>query len=295
MCESWIYGCGHAIRTPCPRPKPFTASNGTAGSAGSNISRSNQLSPRRGSGNTTASTALVRAPISKFCNGFPQIPKETNAPCYNCILADARRKVQLERSEVEAKREELRRDGMTRTIARGPDGRYVDEFGNKIIAEEEYEQDFGYASAGGHQHRARGFTAGRGNSNGRFAGNGYGNGRDDLGLNGGQDRRNTITGAFAGNDSFRGGRGGFGSQQDNHSLNSVYYAGYQNSAGVMNAPGPRQDTSSQNGGYEGRHQNGYGQQHVQNDFGGALWGQNGRLGDGLDGAMYHQSGSYFSF
>jgi hypothetical protein len=282
MCESWIYGCGHAIRTRCPRPKPFTAGNGTAGSTGSNISHSNQSSSRRGSGNTIASTDLVGAPISKFCNGFPQIPKETNAPCYNCILADAKRKVQLERPEVEAKKQELRRDGMTRTIARGPDGRYVDEFGNKIIAEEEYEQDFGYVGAGGHQHRERGFTGGRPNSNGRFSGNGYGNGRDDLGMNGGQDRRNTIAGAFAGNGGFRGGRSGFGSQQDNHSLNSVYYTGHQNSASVMNAPGPRHNTSNQNG---------YGQQHVQNDFGGALWGQSGGLGDGLDGAMYHQSGS----
>lgn len=271
------------------------ASNGSVGSTGSNISHSNQSSPRRGSGNTTASTDLARAPISKFCNGFPQIPKETDAPCYNCILADAKRKVQLERSEVEAKKEELRRDGMTRTIARGPDGRYVDEFGNKIIAEEEYEQDFGYAGAGGHQYRERGFTGGRGSINSTFPGNGYSNGRDDLGTNGAQDRRNTITGAFAGNGGFRGGRGGFGSQQDNHSLNSIYYTGYQNSAGVVNASGPRHDTSNQHGGYEGRQQNGYGQQHVQNDFGGALWGQNGGLGDGLGGAMYHQSGSYFSF
>jgi hypothetical protein len=285
MCESWIYGCGHAIRTPCPRPKPFAASNSTAGSTGSNISHSNQSSPRRGSSNTAASTNVAGAPISKFCNGFPQIPKETDAPCYNCILADAKRKVQLERLEVEAKKKELRRDGMTRTIARGPDGRYVNEFGNKIIAEEEYEHDFGYAGAGGYQHRERGFTGGQGNNNGGFAGYGYGNGRDDLGMNWGQDRRNTVAGAFAGNGGFRGGRGGFDSQQDNHSLNSAYYTGCQNSAGVTNAPGPRHDTSNQNG---------YGQQHLQNDFGGALWGQNGRLGDGLDGAMYRQSGSYSS-
>jgi hypothetical protein len=294
MCESWVYGCGHAIRTPCPRPKPFIASNCTAGSAGSNVSHSNQTLPRRGSSSTTASTNLAGAPISKFCNGFPQIPKETNAPCYNCILSDAKRKVQLERPEVEAKKDELRRSGMTRTIARGLDGRYVDEFGNKIIAEEEYEQDFGCAGVGGHQHRERGFTGGRGNSSGRFVGNGHGNGRDDLGINGGQDRRNTVAGAFAGNGGFRGGRGGFDSHQDNHSLSSVYYTGYQNSAGVTNAPGPHHDASNQNGRYEGRYQNGYGQQHVQNDFGGALWGQNGRLGDGLGGAMYHQSGSYSS-
>jgi hypothetical protein len=293
MCESWIYGCGHAIRTPCPRPKPFTASNSATGSTGSNLSHSNQSSPRRGSSTTIASTDLARAPISKFCNGFPQIPKETNAPCYNCILADAKRKVQFERPEVEAKKAELRRDGMTRTIARGPDGRYVDEFGNKVIAEEEYEQDFGYVGAGGQQLRERGFTGGRGNSYGRFAGNGYGMGRDDPGMNGGQDRRNTVAGAFAGNGGFRGGRGGFGPQPDNHNQNSVHYTGYQTSVGVTNASEPRHDTSNQNGRYEGRY-HGYGQQHFQNDFGGALWGQNGGLGDGLDGAMYHQGGSYSS-
>jgi hypothetical protein len=286
MCESWIYGCGHAIRTPCPRPKPFTASNSATGSTGSNLSHSNQSSPRRGSSTTIASTDLARAPISKFCNGFPQIPKETNAPCYNCILADAKRKVQFERPEVEAKKAELRRDGMTRTIARGPDGRYVDEFGNKVIAEEEYEQDFGYVGAGGQQLRERGFTGTRGNSYGRFAGNGYGIGRDDPGMNGGQDRRNTVAGAFTGNGGFRGGRG----QPDNHNQNSVHYTGYQTSVGVMNASEPRHDTSNQNGGYEGRY-HGYGQQHFQNDFGGALWGQNGGLGEGLDGAMYHQVGA----
>jgi hypothetical protein len=275
MCESWIYGCGHAIRTPCPRPKPFTASNSTAGSTGSNISHSNQSSPRRSSSSTTASTDPAGAPISKFCNGFPQIPKETNAPCYNCILADAKRKVQFERPEVEAKKAELRRDGMTRTIARGPDGRYVDEFGNKVIAEEEYEQDFGYTGVGGQQPR------GRGNNYGRFAGNG------------GQDRRNTIAGAFAGNGGYRGGRGGVGPQQDNYNQNNVRYTGYQTGAGLVNASEPRRDTSNQNGGYEGGY-HGYGQQHFQTDFGGTLWGQNGGLGDGLGGAMYHQGGSYSS-
>jgi hypothetical protein len=285
MCESWIYGCGHAIRTPCPRPKPFTASNSTAGSTGSNISHSNQSSPRRGSSNTIASTDLPGGPISKFCNGFPQVPKETNAPCYNCILADAKRKVQFERSEVEAKKAELRRDGMARTIARGPDGRYVDGFGNKIIAEEEYEQDFGYTGAGGQQPRERGFTGGRGN--------GYGNGRDDPGMNGSQDRRNTIAGAFAGNGGYRGGQGGFGPQQDNYNQNNIQYTGYQSGAGLMNASKLRHGTSNQNGGYEGGY-HGYGEQHFQNDFGGAIWGQNGGLGDGLDGAMYHQGGSYSS-
>ena len=104
-------------------------------------------------------------------------------------------------------------------------------------------------------------------------------GRDDPGMNGGQDRHNAVAGAFAGNGGFRGGRGGFGPQPDNHNQNSVHYTGYQTSVGVTNASEPRHDTSNQNGGYESRY-HGYGQQHFQNDFGGALWGQNGGLGDG---------------
>jgi hypothetical protein len=250
MCESWIYGCGHAIRTPCSRPKPFTASNSTTSSTGSNISHSNQLSPRRNSSNTTASTDIAGAPASKFCNGFPQIPKETNTPCYSCILADAKRKVQLERPEVEAKQEELRRDGMSRTIVRGPDGRYVDEFGNTIISEEEDKQDFGYAGAGRRQLLERDFIGGRCNGHGGFAGDGYGNGRGDLVMNGGHGQCNTVTGAFAGNGGFRRGCGGFGKQQDNHNLSSVHYPGYHNGAGMMNASEPHHYTSNQNGGYE---------------------------------------------
>jgi hypothetical protein len=86
-------------------------------------------------------------------------------------------------------------------------------------------------------------------------------------MNGSQARRNSVAGAFAGSGDFRGSRDGFGPQQDNHNQNSVQYTGYQNV---------------------------YGQQYVRTDFGGALWGQNGGLGDGLGGVMYHHGGSYSS-
>jgi hypothetical protein len=297
MCEFWIYGCGHAIRTPCPRPKPVITSK--TGSTGSNLSRSNNSSPRRGSSNTTGSTSTDLIPISKFCNGFPTTAKETNAPCYNCILADAKLKIQLERPEVEAKREELRRGSMARTIARGPDGKDVDEFGNKIIAEEEYEQDFGFGGRG----RERGFTGGRGNGNGRFGMNGYA--RSDHGVIGGPDRRNSAGGAFAGNGGLRGARGGglsngFGLHRDSYNNgtgNGGRQDGFQDGLGqqrggdVLNGFGPRRDTNNnQNAGQ----QDSYGQQHFQNDFGGASWGQSGGLGDGLDSVMFQQNAAQFN-
>jgi hypothetical protein len=303
MCEFWVYGCGHAIRTPCPRPKPVTTvtCTSTTGSKGSTISTSTHSSPRRGSSNTT-STDLT--PISKFCNGFPTVPQKTTAPCYNCILADAKLQVQLEKPEVEAKKEELRRGSMARTIVRGPDGRYVDEFGNKIIAEEEYEQEYVY---GGRQGRDRGtFSSGRGNGsgNGMFAGNEY-----FRSGHGGQDRRHTAGGAFnAGNGGFRGGRGGgvpngFGHHRDgyNNGNGGGYFQdghGEQRGGNLSNQFGPRRNTYSNQ--QTGRHQgssgsgyaNGFGQQHFQNDFGGASWGQSGRLGHGLDGGLYHQDANH---
>jgi hypothetical protein len=303
MCEFWIYGCGHAIRTPCPRPKPVTTvvRTSTAGSNGSNISTSTHSSPRRGSSNT-ASADLT--PISKFCNGFPTIPKKTTAPCYNCILADAKLKIQLEKSEVEAKKEELRRGSLARTIARGPDGRYVDEFGNKIIAEEEYEQEY---VSGRRQGRDRGtFPSGpsNGSSNSIFSGNGY-----FRGGHGGQDRRHSAIGAFsAGNGGFRGGRGGglsngIGHHRDGYNNGSA--GGFQDGHGqqlggdLSNGFGPRRNTyGNQNGGHQGGsgsgYANGFGQQHFQNDFGGAAWGQDGGLGHGLDGGMYHQDTNHFN-
>lgn len=270
-----MYGCGHAVRTPCPRPRPITtnASTGTAGSIRSKASTSNQGSPRRGSNNTNASSnaSANLTPISKFCNGFPSNPKETTAPCYNCILADAKCKVQLEKPEVEAKKEELRRDGMTQTIARGLDGRYVDEFGNKIIAEEEYEQESEYGGRG----RDRGFTGGRGSGNGRYA-------RIDHAANGLQDRRTSAAGAFAGNGGFRGGpRGGGlpnGFEPPRYSYNTEYDVGFQarHGAGLLPGFGPP-------------YNNAHSQQYFQSDFGGASWGQAGGLGSGLDaGSMYQQ-------
>jgi hypothetical protein len=316
MCEFWIYGCGHAIRTPCPRPKPTTTITTTStagGSTGSNISTSTHSSPRRGSSNTTTTTTSTDLPfISKFCNGFPTIPKETSAPCYNCILADAKLKVHLEKAEVDAKKEELRRGSMARTIARGPDGRYVDEFGNKIIAEEEYEQEYLYGGRQGRDRRATTtttatFTGGRGNGNGRFAGNGYTRG-DQVVVNTGQDRPNSAGGGGTfntGNGGFRGARlpNGYGySNNNNNNGNSRNFQdeqGQQRSRDILSSNGfgpPRRNTySSQNGGYQNGNTNSYGQQHVQNDFGGASWGLNGDgdggLGHGLDGSMYHQVGN----
>ena len=319
MCEFWLYGCRHAIRTPCPRPKPTpTTLNNTIGSGsgsnGSNLSSSTHSSPRRGSSNTSHSTDLTSTgPLSKFCNGFPLTPKATNAPCYNCILADAKRKIQLEKPEVDAKKEELRRDGRAKTIARGPDGRYVDEFGNKIIAEEEYEQDFGGAGGYGAA-RQRGFTAARGSANGNgnfgrvgaYGGtSGYARG-EYGGVNWGQDRRNTVAaGVFSGNGGFRGRGGGseglasgFRPRQiDNYNNISGNGSSYQTGGGATIGFGPLVDFPNQPGGY----QSGYGQQQQQrftNDFGGQAWGMSGSggggLGHGLDNGIYQQSANQFN-
>src|SRR5947207_1007953 len=164
MCESWVYGCGHAIRTPCPRPKPTmpaaVSSINASSSPGSNISNTNASTPHTSSrhNSTTTSSLLILTPTSKFCNGFPLSPRETSAPCYNCILAEARLKIALEKPEVEAKKHELLRNHLTRPMIWGPDGRYADEFGNNnnIMAEEAYEPGFGIlAGPGGRQDQGR--------------------------------------------------------------------------------------------------------------------------------------------
>jgi hypothetical protein len=310
MCESWIYGCGHAVRTPCPRPKPTVptaiSSTNTSGSAGSNVSNthtSTQSSSRRNSSTTTTSSLLSLPPISKFCNGFPPAPKETSSPCYNCILAAARLKIALEKPEVEAKKHELLRNSMARTTSWGPGGRYADEFGNKIVAEEEDELEYGAAVGWGAsqgQGRERGVTTavgpGLGNwdGSGMFGGSGYAGG--DHGVHSARDRCNSAGGASnAGTNAFRGGRGGgfprsFADYCASHnSGNSGHQDGIQKGHGQprgadlpLNGFGPRRNRySSQNGGHPNGYtnNNGYGQQHFTNDFGGIAWGQSG---GGLD-------------
>lgn len=298
MCESWLYGCGHIIRTACPRPKPVAPaailSASGSGSIGSNLSNSTRSSPCH---NTTTSTPL----LSKFCNGFPLRPKETSSPCYNCILADARLKIAREKPEVDAKKEQLRGGSMARTTARSRDGRYVDEFGNKLMAQENYAPEvdlrggFGCARPPGPSHgqgRARRFTTAQPNFDG----------------SGSFGRNRYVRGEYGGQDGYGGGDGGdHGGNLPtgcSHSREG-HYNGNRNSA-----IGPLQDKGGQYGGggssnglaarrasYGGQHtsyshqpgyETGYSQQHFVTDFGGASWGQNRWLGSELDNHMYYQ-------
>lgn len=184
MCEWWTYGCGHVVRTPCPRPvdagtsssdhyssrlrSSTSSSSGSASSGGSTRSDATLVSTAPSSTHNTTAT------VSMFCQGFPQSPKKTKNPCYPCILIDARCKILAEAPEVRAKEEQLKREGLSRTIAKGPDGQYVDAFGRKFVAEDAFYQEetsgpYGPAGSGTRQ---RGFTDGtrgggdRGNTNG---------------------------------------------------------------------------------------------------------------------------------
>lgn len=330
MCEWWIYGCGHAIRTPCPRPKPTVptvptviSSTNASGSNISNTNTSTQSSSRRNSSTTTSSSLLSLPRISKFCNGFPLIPKETSSPCYNCILADARLKIALEKPEVDAKKHELLRNSMSGTITAGPGGRYVDGYGNNIPAEEEYEQEFGVPrGSGGRQGQGRergattAFSGGLGSWNGSsmFGGSGYMGG--GHGAPGGQDRRNSAGDAFkVGNDTSRGSRGGgfpnsfarhytsYNNNNNNNNNNNGHQDGWQNGHGQQRGAGllspngfgtRRNAYSSQNGGHSNSYanDNGYRQQNLANDFGGIAWGHNGGgLGHGLSGGGLYLPGT----
>ena len=147
MCEYWSHSCGHSTKTACPRPKrtpnpsnpespvrvlpkPFTPSfdddEPTTPACKSKATSGPVFDENRYSG--------VLKPA--FCSGFPQTPRLSDKPCYDCCLLDAKERIQEEAEEVERKKEQLRAERMSRTIARGVDGRYVDGNGNKFVADE---------------------------------------------------------------------------------------------------------------------------------------------------------------
>ena len=300
MCKYWEYGCGHSVRTKCPRPKPGASSNQSTPSRQSSSSTSSTTQQTQITSNNHGILTIMSPPgspprVSKFCNGFTIYPKITDSPCYACIQADARQKVAQEAPEVEKKKEELKKEGYGRTIARGPDGSYTDEFGRKIVAEDAFYQEESYG-------RQRGFSGqrGRGNGNGNARGNGYGTGLDPA-LEYGNGRQHGFTdgdgGGAYGAFGRRGGFSGASASGNGSGFAGQYQSGqdgYAQSNGYIQQTGYAQGNRYAQQSTYGGHGPGYGrggyssnvqsqQAYGNGNTGERAWGNNNGFGQSLNG------------
>ncbi len=171
-----------------------------------------------------------------FCKGFPLVAKETDYPCYACIQADARANIVREAPEVQAEKERLKEQGVSRPSGKVQDGSYTDEWGRKITKEDAFYQEESYGRT---QTRTLSGARGRGASNfsGNARGNGFG-GQNGCGTNLDPARENNNTRPRGFTDGDGGGYGAFGRRGGFSGASSSN--SYAQSNGYARSNGPTQ-------------------------------------------------------